>query len=89
MGLDPFVELTIETLFLVLILSLPPIVVATTASIIVAILQAITQIQDQTLTTGVKLVVTTLTLAVTGYWLSSYLIDFAQSLFEEFPRFVQ
>ncbi len=89
MELGPYVELTIETLFLVLILSLPPIVVATAASITVAILQAITQIQDQTLTTGVKLIVTILTLAITGYWLSDYLINFTLSLFQQFPVLVQ
>ena len=50
-----FVSLTNDALWLVLVLSAPPIIVAAVAGLIVAVLQAATQVQEQTLQYTVKL----------------------------------
>ena len=44
-----------KALYLVMMLSLPPIVVASAVGIVLSLIQAITQLQEQTLTFGVKL----------------------------------
>ena len=46
----------IQAMLLVLWLSLPPIVVASVVGILFSLIQALTQIQEQTLSFGVKLI---------------------------------
>lgn len=49
------VDYAVKALYLVMMLSLPPIVVASVVGIVLSLIQAITQLQEQTLTFGVKL----------------------------------
>ena len=72
------------TLILVLKLSLIPIVVATVVGILVSILQALTQIQEQTLGFAVKLIVISLTIMVAAHWMGGELLLFTQSIFDNF-----
>ena len=65
MGGD-FISLTFDALWLVLILSAPPIIVASVAGLLVAIVQAATQVQEQTLQYTVKFFAIVLTLFVTA-----------------------
>jgi type III secretion HrpO family protein len=80
------VQLSYEGLMLILLLSGPPIVVSMLFGIIVAIFQAATQIQEQTLSFTIKLVAVTLTLMVTGPWLGGRIMSFAQGIFIHFPE---
>ena len=50
------VDYAMKALYLVLMLSMPPIVVASLIGILLSLIQAITQLQEQTLTFGVKLI---------------------------------
>ncbi|MDR3077417.1 MAG: type III secretion system export apparatus subunit SctS [Planctomycetota bacterium] len=77
---------TNEAMLLVLLLSLPPIVVASTLGVGVSLLQAITQIQEQTLSFAIKLLGVTLTLVVTTAWLGRELLVYAIRLFEQIGR---
>lgn len=62
-------------LWLVIILSAPPLIVATIFGCAVSLVQAITQIQDQTLPYLVKLLTVAITLALTGRWIGAELIQ--------------
>jgi type III secretory pathway component EscS len=53
--------------------------------IIVAIFQAATQIQEQTLSFTIKLVAVTLTLMFMGGWLGGQIMSFALDIFTHFP----
>ncbi len=72
-------------LILVLRLSLIPIVVATVIGILVSLLQALTQIQEQTLGFAVKLIAISLTLLVCATWIGSSLLLYTQDIFSHFP----
>ena len=72
------------TLILVLKLSLIPIVVATVVGILVSILQALTQIQEQTLGFAVKLIVISLTIMLAAHWMGGELLLFTQGIFDNF-----
>jgi type III secretion HrpO family protein len=72
-------------LLLVLRLSLVPILVATVIGIIVSLLQALTQIQEQTLGFAVKLIAISLTLLVCASWMGSTLFLYTQDIFGHFP----
>lgn len=80
------VQLSYEALLLILILSAPPILVSMFFGILVAIFQAATQIQEQTLSFTVKLVAVTLTLMLTGSWLGAKILSFANGIFGHFPE---
>ena len=71
-------------LLLVLRLSLIPIVVATVVGLIVSLLQALTQIQEQTLGFAVKLIAISLTLLVCASWMGSSLLLYTQDIFAHF-----
>ncbi len=71
-------------LVLVLRLSLIPIVVATVIGILVSLLQALTQIQEQTLGFAVKLIAISLTLLACASWMGSSLLLYTQDIFAHF-----
>ncbi len=73
-----------QCLYLVLILSMPPIVVASIVGILLSLIQAITQLQEQTLTFGVKLICVIVTLFLMGGWLGSELFAFSIEIFDKF-----
>ena len=72
-------------LILVLRLSLIPIIVATVIGILVSLLQALTQIQEQTLGFAVKLIAISLTLLACASWMGSELLLYTQNIFAHFP----
>lgn len=72
------------TLILVLKFSLIPISVATGVGLLVSILQALMQVQEQTLGFAVKLIVLALTLMVTVHWMGGELLLFTQGVFDNF-----
>ena len=84
-----FVSLTNDALWLVLVLSAPPIIVASVAGLLVAIVQAATQIQEQTLQYTVKFFAIVVTLFVTASLLASSLYRFGDRVFSEFPALVR
>ena len=72
------------TLILVLKLSMIPIVVATVIGLLVSLVQALTQIQEQTLGFAVKLIAISLTLLACASWLGSTLLLYTQDIFTHF-----
>jgi len=80
------IQLAYQGLLLILILSAPPILISMFFGILVAIFQAATQIQEQTLSFTVKLVAVCLTLLFMGGWLGAQIMSFASNIFIHFPR---
>jgi type III secretion protein S len=71
-------------MWIVAIVSLPPLLAAMTIGLVVAILQAATQIQDQTLPLTVKVIAVGLTLALFGVLLTRPLFEQSNRIFEDF-----
>ncbi len=80
------VQLAYQGLILILILSAPPILISMFFGILVAIFQAATQIQEQTLSFTIKLVAVTLTLMFMGAWLGSQIMSFSMNIFTHFAQ---
>ncbi len=74
-----------EAMILVLLLSGPPVLAALTVALLVAILQAATQLQEQTLSLGPKMLAVFLALAFFGSWILGQLATFTVALFETIP----
>jgi type III secretion protein S len=79
----------IHALLLVLWLSLPPIVVASVVGILFSLVQALTQIQEQTLSFGVKLIAVGITLYLTARWVGGEIFNYTVLLFDGFPAMVR
>ena len=82
-------ELAIQVCYLVLILSLPAIAVAALTGLLVSLFQAVTQLQEQTLVFGVKLISVIGTLLLTAGWLGGELTRFSQTIFDGFYLMVR
>lgn len=84
-----FISLTNDALWLVLILSAPPIIVASIAGLLVAVVQAATQIQEQTLQYTIKFFAIVVTLFVTASLLAASLYRYSDRIFSEFPALIR
>ena len=79
-------QLAYQALLLILILSGPPILISMMIGLFIAILQAATQIQEQTLSFTVKLVAVIFTLLLLGSWLGGQILQFATTIFHNFYK---
>lgn len=82
-------EYSYHALFLILIISGPPIAVASILGLFVAIIQAATQIQEQTLSFAIKMVAVIGTIVLMGGWLSGLIVGLANQIFLNFYKFKQ
>lgn len=89
MSSPEIVTTLIQALYLTLMLSMPAIVVASVVGTLFSLFQALTQIQEQTLSFAVKLIAVGVTLYLTAGWMGGELLNYAISLFDNFPRLVQ
>ncbi|NGX58375.1 MAG: Flagellar biosynthetic protein FliQ [Chlamydiae bacterium] len=79
------VQLAFQGLIQVLIISAPPVLLSLFFGLMVALFQAATQIQEQSLAFAVKLIVIILTLLFMGGFLGSRVYAFAHYIFTNFP----
>lgn len=70
-----------QGMILVVLLTAPPLIVAVLVGLLTSLLQALMQIQDQTLPFGLKLLAVGLTLAMTGRWIGVELIQLTHMAF--------
>ncbi len=83
-----FLDFSARAMLLTLILSLPSILLATVVGLLISLFQALTQIQEQTLSFAVRLIAITLVLLLTAHWMGGELIRYTESIFYQIPRAV-
>ena len=79
------IDLCYQALILVVMLSLPAVVTAALAGLVTGILQAVTQIQDQSIGYAVKLIAVSVVIALTASWLGAELYQFGDNLYRLLP----
>ncbi|EMM9643694.1 type III secretion system export apparatus subunit SctS [Providencia rettgeri] len=75
------IQLAKQMMWLVLLLSLP-VVVASCVGILISLLQALTQIQEQTIQFLVKLIAVSITLAISYRWMGDVILTYADQVFD-------
>lgn len=85
MSPDVALQQLTEAMLLVMVLSLPPIIVASVVGIAISLLQALTQVQEQTVSFAIKLIAVAVTIAIMAGMLGSEMVNFTTKLFTEFP----
>ncbi len=83
MDTSDILQFTSQALTLVLVLSLPPILAASIVGTLVSLLQALTQVQEQTLSFVIKLVAVIIALFATASWLGSELYQYSMLVFDQ------
>lgn len=86
--MNEVLELTKEALYLVMLLSGPPIAAAAVVGLIIAFLQAATQLQEQTFAYACKFLAIVLMLFVTAAMIGGSLYSYTERIFRDFPGLV-
>jgi len=77
-----------EALLIVVLASAPPLLAALVVGLAVAVVQALTQVQEQTLGVLARIVAVFGALYVSGAWMAGLVTRFAQKVLTEFPSWV-
>jgi flagellar biosynthesis protein FliQ len=85
---DMLLGLAREALLLMILASLPPILSSLVVGFVMSLLQATTQIQDQSLTVVPKLCAAVLSLVIAGPWIAAQLTQFSSQLLLALPQVV-
>ncbi len=78
-------DLARRSILIALQLSLPILVLSLVVGVIVSLFQAVTQIQEQTLTFVPKIIVLVLALVVLGPWMLHTIVGFTSGLLTSLP----
>jgi len=89
MSEEMVVTLLRETLYLIIKVSAPMLLVSLIVGLIVSILQTVTSIQEQTLTFVPKLISIFLVIMIAGDWIITSIVEYMQYLFENFNTFIR
>ena len=85
MSPDFAVELAREAVMLTLLVGAPVMLAAVVVGLAISILQAVTQVQDQTLSFVPKIVVMFLVLLYTLPWALTRMVEYSTELFQNMP----
>jgi flagellar biosynthesis protein FliQ len=80
---EKVMEVSTQALYLILLLSAPMLISALSVGLVISILQATTQIQEQTLSFVPKLIVTFLSCLLCGNWICGMLANFTVNIYSE------
>ncbi|GDY14967.1 flagellar biosynthetic protein FliQ [Planctomycetota bacterium] len=83
---DVLIELLRKMLWVSVLLSAPVLLATMVIGLIIGILQAVTSIQEQTLSFVPKLAAIGLVLVLLGSWMTRVLVDYSAELFTGLPQ---
>lgn len=85
---DMVIKLAEQSIYLIILISAPLLLIALGVGLLVSVFQAMTQIQEQTLAFIPKILAVFLSLVIFGPWMLTMLLDYTRDLFEQLPRFI-
>lgn len=89
MSESQFIDLLQNAVWLVIILSAPLLVVNLVVGLAISIFQAVTQIQESTLTFVPKVLASFLVLVLAGPWMTQMVVDYSQRIFHQLIEVAQ
>ncbi len=84
---DVIIDLLRQMLWVSILLSGPVLLTALVVGLVIGLLQAVTSIQEQTLTFVPKIVALAAILALLGGWMLRYLVSYTGELFGNLPAY--
>ncbi|MBR4726079.1 MAG: flagellar biosynthesis protein FliQ [Lachnospiraceae bacterium] len=86
---NTLVTILVETLYLIIKVSAPMLLVSLIVGLIISILQTVTSIQEQTLTFVPKLLSIFLVLMLAGNWIMTNIREYFQFLCDNFVEYIR
>lgn len=83
------IGITTKALYLILITAAPMILAGLVVGVAISVLQATTQIQEQTMSFVPKIIVTFIALILAGPWIGSTIGRFTVQLLQDIPKLTQ
>ena len=88
MDTDLVISLAVAAMELALKVALPLLLVGLAIGLVISVFQAVTQIQEQTLTFIPKIVGMGVVLVIAGPWMLSEVVTYTQQLYSSIPELV-
>lgn len=88
MTIDAVTDMTSQTLFLILKVSLPLLLISLVVGLVISIFQTVTSIQEQTLTFVPKIISIFIGIVLLGGWMLQNMTDFATELWSSFSVYI-
>jgi len=88
MNQDQVVSLVVDAMSVSLKIALPVLLVSLVVGLAVSVFQAVTQIQEQTLTFIPKVVAMAVVVVVAGPWMLGQIVSYTQNLYESIPQLI-
>ncbi|QHJ69556.1 MULTISPECIES: flagellar biosynthesis protein FliQ [Planococcaceae] len=85
---DMVIKLAEQSIYTIIIISAPMLLIALGVGLLVSVFQAMTQIQEQTLAFIPKILAVFISLVVFGPWMLTTLLDYTRNLFQSLPRII-
>ena len=85
---DMVIKLAEQSIYTIIIVSAPMLLIALAVGLIVSVFQAMTQIQEQTLAFIPKILAVFISLVVFGPWILTILLDYTRDLLQQLPRII-
>jgi flagellar biosynthetic protein FliQ len=79
------IDLARQALILTTVVAAPVLLVGLIVAVVVGVLQAATQVQEQTLSLVPKMAAMVVTALLVGPWMLSRVVDFAKDMFSQLP----
>jgi flagellar biosynthetic protein FliQ len=89
MNQDFVVQVLFQAINMTILISMPAVGVGLLVGFMISLFQAVTQIQEQTLTFVPKVVSVLLVIAFTSPWIISMMVDFTNTLWSTIPSMVR
>lgn len=86
---DTVVNITLATVWLILKVAAPMLLVSLCVGLIVSIFQTVTSIQEQTLTFVPKFLAILLTIVICGGWIMNNIVTFMTELYKNFSVYIR
>lgn len=85
---DMVIKLAEQSVYTIIIIAAPMLLIALGVGLLVSVFQAMTQIQEQTLAFIPKILAVFISLVVFGPWMLTTLLDYTRNLFQSLPRII-
>ncbi|MBB5179296.1 flagellar biosynthetic protein FliQ [Planomicrobium koreense] len=85
---DVVIKLAEQSIYMIIIISAPILLIALGVGLIVSVFQAMTQIQEQTLAFVPKIIAVFLSIVIFGPWMLTMLLDYTRDLFQQLPQLI-
>lgn len=85
---DTVINLAEQSIYTIIIISAPMLLIALAVGLLVSVFQAMTQIQEQTLAFIPKILAVFISIVLFGPWMLTFLLDYTRDLFQKLPQLI-